>query len=684
MKNYWSDDEASAIILDHESRGINEDIALRVYTSRLVGAEPELVIHGGGNTSVKTVCKDFLGHDRDVICVKGSGWDLATIEAPGLPALHLSPLGEVRGWERLSDEDMTAFLRVNLLDPKAPNPSVETLLHAFLPHKFVDHSHATAILAVSDQPNGLDLCREIFANRVAIVPYVMAGFSLAKETADAYEANPEVEGIILEKHGLFTFGESARQSYDRMIDLVTEAEKAIERAPDWAPAPRSETGSVARPGEIAPIIRGACVKAMAGDERARLVLDFRASNQIMTFVNGRDLEDYGARGVVTPDHIIRTKNNYLIAPAPEAGDLETFKQGLGDRVAAFSARYDAYFEANNQRVGGVKTKLDAAPRVVLAPGVGLFGLGTNSKAAKIAADLAEITIDTVIKAERVGRFEPLEEPDLFDMEYWSLEQAKLSKSKPAPLEGHIAVVTGGAGAIGLATAKLFAANGAAVALFDIDEDGLERAAQAIDGPVSPILCDLTDAGSVEAAFEKVRLSYGGLDILVSNAGAAWEAPIDTMDEALLRRSFEINFFAHQRAAQAAFAIFLEQGTGGALLFNVSKQAVNPGARFGAYGLPKAATLFLARQYALEGGPYGVRANAVNADRIQSGLLNEDMIKRRAEARGVDKDAYLKGNLLGKEVTAQDVAQAFLHHALALKTTGDVTTVDGGNVAAMLR
>ncbi len=328
--------------------------------------------------------------------------------------------------------------------------------------------------------------------------------------------------------------------------------------------------------------------------------------------------------------------------------------------------------------------LDPAPRVVLTPGVGLYGLGADVKAAGVAADLAEIAIAAILNAERIGAFEALDEADLFDMEYWSLEQAKLGKGARKPLAGQVAVITGAGGAIGAATARLFAGNGAAVALLDIDGDAAQRISDAIGGAGLAVPCDLTAPADIERAFNEVCRTFGGADILVSNAGAAWEAPIATMDDALLRKSFELNFFAHQNAAKAAVAIMTRQGTGGALLFNASKQAVNPGAKFGAYGLPKAATLFLSRQYALECGSLGIRSNAVNADRIRSGLLTDKMIEARAGARGLSREEYLSGNLLGLEVSAEDVAQAFLHHALALKTTASVTTVDGGNMAATLR
>jgi NAD(P)-dependent dehydrogenase (short-subunit alcohol dehydrogenase family) len=331
--------------------------------------------------------------------------------------------------------------------------------------------------------------------------------------------------------------------------------------------------------------------------------------------------------------------------------------------------------------------------VVLVPGLGMFGMGRSKREAGIAADLAEAAIETITDAEAIGRFESISEADMFDVEYWSLEQAKLGAVKEAPLAGQIAAITGAAGAIGAATARTFAAAGAEVVLLDIDADAAHAVATAIrdgvrgeggSGGVLALACDVTDGGSVELAFAQIAEAFGGVDIVVSNAGAAWQGRIGEVDEAVLRKSFEINFYGHQRVAQAAVKIMLAQGTGGCLLFNASKQAVNPGANFGPYGLPKAATLFLARQYAIDHGADGIRANAVNADRIRSGLLTAAMIAERAKARGVDEKDYMSGNLLGREVTAADVAQAFLAQALALKTTAGITSVDGGNIAAALR
>ncbi|MCQ3943840.1 MAG: bifunctional aldolase/short-chain dehydrogenase, partial [Alphaproteobacteria bacterium] len=371
-------------------------------------------------------------------------------------------------------------------------------------------------------------------------------------------------------------------------------------------------------------------------------------------------------------------------PAPADGGLAPFRAAVHAAAAEFADRYKAYFARNNARCGGIKTMLDPAPRVILVPGLGLFGLGRSKKDAAIAADLAEAAVAGITGAEEIGTFSPIGEEDMFDCEYWSLEQAKLGAAKEVPLAGQIAVITGAAGAIGSAAARAFAAAGAEVALLDLDGNAAAEKAGAVGRTALGLQCDVTDGASVAAAFETVAAHFGGLDILVSNAGAAWQGRIGEVSDEILRKSFELNFFAHQRVAQAAVKIMLAQGTGGCLLFNVSKQAVNPGPNFGPYGLPKAATLFLVRQYALDYGSDGIRANAVNADRVRSGLLTDDFVKERARARGVSEKDYMSGNLLQREVTAEDVAQAFLAQALALKTTAGVTTVDGGNIAAALR
>ena len=682
MRNLWSDRDAEAAVARYGDRGVGRDLALRVYTTRLLGTEPRLVLHGGGNTSVKTEARELAGDAVEVLCVKGSGWDMATIEPAGMPAVRLEPLRRLFGLMALGDEDMVNVQRCNLLDSGAPNPSVETLLHAFLPHKFIDHTHADAVLALADQPDGADICAQLYAGRAALVPYIMPGFALAKAARAAYDAATTVEGLILLKHGIFTFGATAKEAYGRMIDLVSLAEQRIARAGRRVFAAAALPPRIAPLAQVAPILRGLTALAGDRDQRRRFVLDFRSDDTILAFVDGADVARYARQGPVTPDHAIRTKPWPLVLGAPEDGRLDAFRAAAGETLAAYQAAYRAYFARNNARQTVARTELDPMPRVILVAGLGLFGLGASAKEAAVAADLARTTVGVVTDAEAVGRFESLAEADLFDMEYWSLEQAKLGKAMEKPLARHVVVVTGGASGIGAATAEAFARQGAEVAVLDRDADGAREVAGRIRGLACA--CDVTDAAGVAEAFDRVVATYGGVDIVVSNAGAAWQGRIGEVPDDVLRESFELNFFAHQTVARNAVGIMRAQGLGGCLLFNTSKQAVNPGPDFGPYGLPKAATLFLMRQYALDYGRDGIRSNAVNADRIRSGLLNGEMIARRAEARGVSEQAYMAGNLLGLEVTAADVARAFVHLALSPKTTAAVVTVDGGNIAAALR
>ena len=685
MKSRWSDSEAEAFVKRYTEKGVTRDLALRTYTTRLLGSDPKLVLHGGGNTSVKTTMRDLLGDEVDVICVKGSGWDMGRIEPAGLPAVRLAELRRLRALEKLSDEDMVNFQRVNLLDSSAPNPSVETLLHAFLPHKFIDHTHSTAVLALTDQPDGEKIAREVFGDRVAYVPYTIPGFALAKSVADVFDKNPKVEGLVLLQHGIFTVGDDARQAYERMIEFVTLAEERLARQRK-SRAPVQLPTNIARLPDIAPILRGAV--AIARDELAgtvkRQILCFRTSPAILDYVNGAELQRYAQQGVVTPDHTIRTKNWPLIVPAPDAHKLDAWKKEVVAAVEAFVARYHAYFSRHNQRAEPRKKELDPLPRVILVPGVGLFGVGASANDAAIAADIAENTIEVITDAEAIGEYRPISEADMFDVEYWSLEQAKLGKAAEKVLARQVCVVTGGGSGIGAATARAMAAEGAEVAILDRDHDMAVKAAKAIHRHALAIQCDVTDPMSVRAAFDTVVDAFGGVDIVVSNAGAAWQGNIGSVDDEVLRKSFELNFFAHQSVAQNAVRIMKAQGTYGCLLFNTSKQAVNPGKDFGPYGLPKAATLFLVRQYALDHGKDGIRANAVNADRVRSGLLTNEMVAARAKARGVSEATYMSGNLLGREVYAAEVAEAFVYLAHAEKTTAAVITVDGGNIEAALR
>ncbi|MCA9683614.1 MAG: bifunctional aldolase/short-chain dehydrogenase [Myxococcales bacterium] len=677
MESRWSDQDAQDTIVRYAENGqANEDLAMRVYSSRLIGREASLVLHGGGNTSVKTTMRDDTGQAVAVLCVKGSGWDLAQIEPAGLPAVRLDTLNALRRLPTLGDEDMVNAQRTRLLDASAPNPSVETLLHAFLPAKYIDHSHADAILALVDQPGAETLCRELYGDRLALVPYVMPGFALAKLAAEIAEANPGAEGLLLLQHGLFTWGESARESYERHVRAVDDAERFIAGKRNSAESNANLPGAELL-GDYAAVLRG-----RLGEGRRRYFLHFRTSPAIRRFVCREDLTDLSQRGPVTPDHVIRTKAKPLLLELDALGP-EQARSHIERQLQFFRADYRAYVERQSQaRPERRITALDPDPRVILVRNHGLIGVGTSAKAAAIAADLYEHTIDVIEAAQSVGRYQALPESDLFDMEYWSLEQAKLGKQSPRPLEGRIVYITGAAQGIGAAVARCFAKAGAALYLVDREPELLERSAAQLGAAWEAF--DVSDEPAVAASMRRCEIHYGGLDGVVSNAGVAPQSAMASCPPELLRYSFEVNFFAHQWIAARAMEIFTRQGMGGFLLFNASKSAFNPGPGFGPYALPKAALIALMKQYAVEGGPVGVRANAINADRIRTSLLDAGDIERRAAARGLEVDAYYRANLLGREVSAEDVAAGFLHLALAESTSGCVMTVDGGNIAAAPR
>ena len=684
MQSAWVDADADALIARAGAAGVDRDLALRIYTTRLLGGDRKLVLHGGGNTSLKARARDRFGGEVDVLYVKATGADMAHLDASGFCAVRLEPMRKLRTLDRIEDEELVAIERANLINPAAPNPSVETMLHAFLPQKFIDHTHARGVLSLIDQPDSEKKCADAFRGRVAFVPYLMPGFGLAKKAIEVFERSEPSDGLILSKHGIVTWGATAREAYERMIEMVTLAEAFLDRQckPRVVVTLWREPAPVAA---VAPIVRGACSLDDDKTEGSwrRLVMEFRAGETVLSVLQS-DLPKLSEGGVVTPDHTIRTKNWPLVLPHAEDGKLDDFARQARDAAGKFVSHYRDYFSRHNKRVGGIKRELDPLPRVVLVPGLGLFGLGPTKRDAVIAADIAEEWMAVVYNAELTGCFESISEAEMFDCEYWPLEQAKLGARKELPLAGQIAAVTGAAGAIGAATAKAFASAGAELALLDINLAAARDTAASIAPTALALACDVTDAASVNAAFETIAEHFGGVDVVVSNAGAAWQGRIGDVAEDVMRKSFELNFYGHQRIAQAAVKIMLAQGTGGCLLFNVSKQAVNPGPNFGPYGIPKAAALALMRQYALDYGADGIRANAVNADRIRSGLLTPDMIASRSKARGVSEKDYMSGNLLGREVTAEDVAQAFLHQALELKTTADVTTVDGGNIAAAMR
>ncbi len=669
-----------------------EVLALRTYTARLLGADPALVLHGGGNTSAKARASTPIHGDVDVLYVKGSGWDLATIEPPGHPAVRLAPLLALRAEDSLTDEAMVNELRTNLLDASAPTPSVETLLHAFLPPRFIDHTHADAILAVSDQPEGEAICRRIFGDGLVWVPYVMPGFALAKRCADAFEAHARsgkrADVIVLERHGIFTCGETAKESYSRMISAVSLAEahlaesrRTVSLAAAREPDPRATAA-------LSHALRGALAKLAGSPFERGPLLCHRATDAVLSFLERPDADELSAIGCATPDHVLRTKPTPMFLRVPRDSE-RPLAALVEEALVAYAARYDAYFTAQCAAKGVTRTKLDPWPRVVLVPGVGLITAGQTAAAAHIAADVYEHTIDVIDGASGVGRYAPVGMSDLFDVEYWSLEQAKLKKTTPRPLAQAIALVTGAASGIGKATAEKLVDLGAHVVLVDQDRDGLQALVARFRGEAGARVtwtgADVTSAAAVDAAFAHASATFGGVDVVVSNAGTAPMGDLFDPDGGqALRDSLELNLLAHNHVASAAVRVFRAQGRGGCLLFNVSKAAFTPGPHFGPYGVAKAGLLALMRQYAVDAAPFGVRSNGVNADRVRTALFDDGVAEARAAARGLTVDAYFKTNLLGREVEGQDVADAFAYLAGACSTTGCIVTVDGGNAAAFPR
>ncbi|MGV7220362.1 MAG: bifunctional aldolase/short-chain dehydrogenase [Nitrospinales bacterium] len=684
MQNRWNEDEALAAI---EKYG-DEDIALRVYTSRLIGADPELVIHGGGNTSVKSRVKNRVGEKINALFVKGSGWDLDTLEPAGLPGVTLDYLLKLRSLDALSDEDMVNAQRTHLLDASSPNPSVETLLHAFLPHKFIDHSHADAILSIANQPDCEDVCREIFGDSFGLVPYIMPGFALAKSAAEIYEKDRNVKGLVLLNHGLFTFAETAKESYDRHIEAVTKAEEYI--ATKQRKTLTSSKGvHTTKTREqiiksVSPLLRG--IYREKSD--SSWLIHCRESSAGLNFASSDECATWSQIGTATPDHVIRTKQKPLLLNPKSLDDADKLRQEISQVIDTYISDYHKYFQTNKDAKKADKIELDPLPRVILLAGAGLITIGKTVKETIVAADIYEHTVNIIHDAFSVGGYAPVNDSDMFDMEYWSLEQAKLGKKKPLPLEGKVVYITGAASGIGLATARLFAQQGASLFLVDLNHDLLAKARDQIKSEtkaeIAVQVIDVTDEKSVLESFNQMIIKFGGLDILISNAGNTVQGRIGEVNTATLKKSFDLNFFAHHVLASNAVSLFLKQKIEGLLLFNASKAAMNPGKEFGPYALPKAALVALTKQYALDYGKDGIRSNAVNADRIRTRLFSEKMVTERAAARGLKPDEYFKDNLLAREVYDTDVARAFLHLTQAEKTTGSILTVDGGNIAASPR
>ncbi len=669
MKSLWNNKTAQQYVSDYKKKKINKDLALRIYTTHLLGRNPKLVLHGGGNSSVKSVGKNLYKQNVNLIYVKGSGWDMSNLNELGMPGLELKPLLETINLSKLNDNDMVNLLRSNLINANSPNPSVETLLHAYLPFKFVDHTHSNAFLSILNQPNSSALIKNIFGNKVGIVPYIMPGFSLAKECLKIFKKNKKVQGLALINHGIFTFGDTAKQSYERMINFVSDVEDYISK--NKIKLKTHTNKSKINMFDFMLSIR----KSFASYSKNKWILKFHNENEDRTISSTHNLNNLLNKGPVTPDHVIRIKSKILFISKNKF-------QKIDEEIKKYCQSYKKYFLKNKTFVDNCIIT-DPLPRIILLEGIGIVSSGTKLKDQNISYDIFRSMASSVLDAERIGKFKSIGEKDIFKMEYWPLERAKLNNAKAKLLDGNNVIITGGGGTIGMAIAKKFRQEGANIILIDkkYDKHLLEKNNL---HDCFMINADLTDNQKLKKIVEKIVLNFGGIDILISNAGRAFQGAIETVDSKIIKKSYEINFLSHQNISQLVVQVMKKQNTGGLILYNLSKQAINPGKNFGPYGLAKSTTLFLMKQYALECGEYNIRVNGINADRIESGLLTKELINQRATSRGLSKEKYLSNNLLNKQVLADDVAEAFYAQTLLKKTTANIITVDGGNIEASLR
>jgi len=651
MKSLWSDTEAASF---------SGPLGARVYTSRLLGRDKSLVLHGGGNTSVKLKEKNVLGEEQELLYVKGSGWDLETIESAGFTPLPLDYLRRLTTLEKLSDPQMVSELATHSLRAGAPAPSVETLLHALLPHKYVDHTHADAVLSVSNSPDGDKRIRDIYGGRVVVIPYIMAGFDLAAYCARAFpkEATKSTVGMVLLSHGVFSFGADARESYERMVELVAMAQRYLEAKKAWSIGlPPASTSAFKR--EAAAKLRHEVSRA-AGFPLLCLCND---SPRFLGFAHHPEVERISQQGPATPDHVIRTK------PVPM----------LGRNVEGFVSSYRKYFEKNAKTAKEPKTVLDPAPRVALDREFGLAAFGRTAKDTRIAEDLYEHTIDVILRAEALGGWRALEDKHTFDIEYWDLEQAKLKKAGAPPVfSGEVALITGAASGIGRACAEAFLKRGAAVVGLDLNEriHALFKRPDFLGVP-----CDLTDANQVSSALDQAVKQYGGVDMLVLNAGIfPASSPIQSITAEAWRAAMTVNVEANLLVMQACHALLKLAPAGGRVVVIGSKNVPAPGPGAAAYSASKAALNQLARVAALEWAKDGIRINTLHPNAVyDTALWTAEVLASRARAYNLTVEQYKRNNLLQTEVTSKDVAElaAEMCGALFAKTTAAQVPVDGG-------
>ncbi len=699
MKSSWSDQEASKAI-SRWGREHGEAFALRLYSARLIGQNASLVLHGGGNVSFKqTVVSDF-GDDIEALFVKGSGHDLSKLEPAGLPGLELKNLRRLCKLEVLTDEEMMNHFRKCLFDTTAATPSVETLVHAFLPYKYIDHSHADAVLALTNHPDGEKLVREALGDRVSILPYVRPGFELARAVSELHDQNLHVEGMVLLKHGLVTWGGDAKTAYEQHIKLIDACEQFIEkktkgRSLSAAFKVDNQPGELAR--IVAPILRGLLAKSSGSEDQPyeKSIAHWRSTPELMDILNRKEAAVIVDGGPLTGDHAIRTKPWPMFVASPLWEDREKLESQLKAAVDEYVKRYESYVD----EYGLSSDSVDPYPNVVLLPGGGMFCRGNTLRDAHIAADITEHTLITKAKALSIGPYESLDPSHLYDVEYRTYQRAKIKSGARQPLAGQIVAISGGAGAIGSAIAMECIDAGAHVAITDLDEKRIAKVIEKIEARFGPdkaigLVMDVTDESSVCSGYDEIVKTFGGVDVVVPNAGIAHVAAIDELTVEDFRRVMEVNATGYFMFMREGVRIMKQQRLGGNIIINASKNVFGPGKDFGAYSASKAAGHQLGKVAAIELAAHNIRVNMINADAIfenddiPSGLWAE-VAPSRAKSRNLSEDElydyYRSRNLLKTRICGEHVGRAVVFFASnATPTTGATLPIDGGVVEAFPR
>ncbi|MCF6340692.1 MAG: bifunctional aldolase/short-chain dehydrogenase [Sulfurimonas sp.] len=649
MTSLYNNKEASKFTID---------LDLRVYTSRLLGQDSSLVLHGGGNTSVKSTATNLFGETEDILYVKGSGWDLATIEAEGFAPVKMNMLLKMAELKELKDPDMVKYQRLAMTNPSAPNPSVEAILHAIIPFKFVDHTHTDAIVTITNTDNGEDKIKELYGDKVLIIPYIMPGFVLAKliynMTRDIDWS--KLEGMILMNHGLFTFNDNAKKSYEKTIELVDKAEKYL--------AEKGAILDIKESDSNIELLKLAKIRAEVSKLKGKATISILNDSSEAIHFSQQNLQKIATQGPLTPDHVIRTKR----VPAILGDDFKT-------DLANYVKEYKKYFQNNKTN----EVLLNPAPNFAILSGNGTLSFGGNAKEANIIKDINNHTFEAILKAEKLGGYKALSATNIFEVEYWSLEQAKLKKGGNSPeFNGKVALVTGAASGIGCAIAKMLNSRGAAIVALDINPEveSIFCKKDAIG-----IKCDLTSSEDIKNAVYKAVKSFGGIDIVVSNAGIFTPSEnLDVLSDDNWQKSIDINLTSHQKLIKYT-APFLKLGIDSAIVMVASKNFPAPGKGAAAYSVAKAGQTQLARIAALELGEFGVRVNTLHPHAVfDTAIWTDEVLTNRAKAYNMSVQEYKTNNVLITEIKSDDVAE--LVCAMAgkpfAKTTGSQVAIDGGS------